>query len=167
MPCCSAQVILKRSRLGTPFFAHKVLGGCTTVAETEEHLRLKAMTAAAARAHGWTAETEVAGSTPLGEEWKADVLARKGAHKVAVEIQWSGQTNEETMRRQKRYAEAGVRCLWLLRQRGFPVTRELPAACIEGGLEEGFFAVIRSISGEQRLSMEEFLDAVFDKRFRL
>src|SRR4051794_31062770 len=43
MPCCSSHVTLKRSRLGTPFFAHKAVGSCTTAPETEEHLHLKQM----------------------------------------------------------------------------------------------------------------------------
>ena len=166
MPCCSSQVILKRSRLGTPFFAHKALGTCTTAAETEEHLRLKRFAVVAARANGWTAETEVTGTTPSGEQWKADVLAQKGVHKVVVEVQWSGQTNEETMRRQKRYAQADIRCLWLLRQPGFPVTQDLPAARIDGSLEQGFFAIIPTGSGHQSVPMQEFLDAAFSKRLR-
>jgi hypothetical protein len=78
MPCCSAQVTLKRSRLGTPFFAHKAVGACTTAPETEAHLQLKRMAVEAARASGWTADTEVIGTSPSGEQWKADVLAEKG-----------------------------------------------------------------------------------------
>jgi len=91
MPCCPSPVTLKRLRLGTPFFAHKAVGACATAPETEEHLRLERMAVVAARANGWEAETEVAGVTPSGEPWRADVLARKSAHRVAFEIQWSGQ----------------------------------------------------------------------------
>lgn len=81
MPCCSAQVTLKRSRRGTQFFAHKAAASCVTAPETEAHLRLKRMAIEVARANGWEAETEVAEG-----EWRADVLARKGAVKVAIEI---------------------------------------------------------------------------------
>src|ERR671918_714762 len=63
MPCCSAQVTLKRSHLGTPFFAHKSVGTCTTAAETEAHLRLKRMAVEAARANGWAAHTEKTGTS--------------------------------------------------------------------------------------------------------
>jgi hypothetical protein len=178
MPCCSSHVTLKRSRLGTPFFAHRAVGSCTTAPETEEHLHLKQMVVMAARAHGWTAQTEATDITPSGEPWRADVLATRGKHRVAVEIQWSGQTNDETMRRQERYKASGVRGLWLLRQPGFPVTRDLPAMCIGGSLEQGFQALIPSHPymhtrdrnnpdrWHQIVPMEELLNAAFSRRLR-
>jgi competence CoiA-like predicted nuclease len=86
MPCCSAPVILKRSRLGTRFFAHKAVGACTTAAETEAHLLLKTMAVEGARAHGWSVTTEMPGTSPSGEAWRADVLAQKGGRKVAIEF---------------------------------------------------------------------------------
>lgn len=160
MPCCSAEVTLKRSRLGTQFFAHKAVGACTTAPETETHLRLKRMAVEVARANGWTANTEAPGMSPSGEPWKADVLAQKGRSKVAIEVQWSSQANDEILRRQERYKESGIRCLWLLRQPRFPITRELPAACIGGSLEQGFLALIPSLCGHQEVPMREFLNAV-------
>jgi hypothetical protein len=178
MPCCYSPVTLKRSRLGTPFFAHKALGTCTTATETEMHFRLKRMAVEAARANGWSADTEKTGTSPSGEQWKADVLAEKGKSQVAVEIQWSSQTNEELLRRQERYRKSGVRGLWLLRQPGFPITRELPAVCIGGILEQGFSALIPGHSGmsardrsrperwHQILAMRALLDAAFSNRFR-
>ena len=166
MPCCSSQVILKKSGRGTQFFAHKAVGGCSTAPETETHLRLKGMVVEAARANGWNAATEVVGTTPNGEQWKADVLARKGDLKVAVEIQWSGQTKEETLRRQHRYKESRVRGLWLLRHPGFPISHDLPAARIGGTAEEGFSALVPTGWGEQRLPMQEFLHAAFNRRLR-
>jgi hypothetical protein len=166
MPCCSSHVTLKRSRLGTRFFAHKSVGTCTTAPETETHLRLKRMAVEAARANGWNASTEVIGISPSGEQWKVDVLAQKGRSKVAVEVQWSSQTNEETLRRQERYRASGIRGLWLLRQAGFPITHALPAACIGGSLEQGLLALIPSCSwSEQALPMQAFLNAAFSKRF--
>jgi hypothetical protein len=161
LPCCSAQVTLRRSPRGTQFFAHKALGECATAPETEAHLRLKQMAVEIARANGWEAETEVAEAT-----WRADVLAHKGSAKVAVEIQWSPQTNEETMQRQERYATSGVRGLWLLRQDGFPIDQTLPAARISGSLEEGFVALVPTGSGKQSVPMRDFLEAAFTKRLR-
>lgn len=178
MPCCSSAVVLKRSRLGTLFFAHKVRGPCTTAPETEAHLSLKKMVVDAARAQGWDAATEITGATPTGEQWIADVLAQKGKFKVAIEIQWSGQTNEKTLERQARYRRSNIRGLWLLRQPGFPVTHDLPAVCIGGGLKEGFLALLPSHSRmkaydrdevrfwHQAMPMPNFLEAVFDRRLR-
>ena len=161
-PCCFSRVDLKRSRHGTQFFAHKRgSSSCTTAPEKEEHRHLKKMAVDAARANGWDAETEVAGTTPEGEQWIADVLATKGGHQVAVEIQWSGQADNETFRRQEKYTKSGVRGLWLLRRSGFPVTHDVPAARIGGTLEEGFIALLEN----QQLPMPEFLDAAFSQRF--
>lgn len=178
MHCCDAEVTLKKSRRGTRFFAHKAVGSCTTAPESEAHLYLKRAAVVAARKNGWIADTEVTGTTPSGTQWIADVFAQKGKHKVAVEIQWSGQMNDETLRRQERYKEADVRGLWLLRQPGFPITHDLPAVCIGGNLEEGFTALIPSFSTmnardrsqlsrwHQVLPMHEFLDAAFSHRFQ-
>lgn len=166
MPCCSSPVTLKRSPRSTQFFAHRAVGNCSSTPETEVHLLLKRVAVEAARANGWDATTEVAGTSHSGEPWKADVLAQKGNQKVAVEIQWSSQTNDETLRRQERYADSGVRCLWLLRQPGFPVMPELPAARIAGTTEEGLLALIPTGGQEQTLPIEEFLDAAFNRRLR-
>src|SRR5262245_59213530 len=51
MPCCSAEVTLRRSPRGTQFFAHKAVGECVTAPETEAHLRLKQMAVEVARAN--------------------------------------------------------------------------------------------------------------------
>ncbi|CCE98413.1 hypothetical protein SFHH103_03922 [Sinorhizobium fredii HH103] len=178
MPCCEALVTLKRSRLGTKFFAHKAVGDCKWAPETEEHLFLKRLAVEVARASGWAAETEVRGETPYGEFWKADVLAEKGNHKVAVEIQWSGQTVQETLRRQERYRASGVRGLWLLRQPGFPISKRIPAVCIGGNVDQGLTALLPRVEDMQArdrryydrwhqvLSMEEFLRAAFNGRLR-
>lgn len=165
MPCCQAQVTLKRSRRGTPFFAHKSVGECVTAPETEAHLRLKRIAVDAARMYGWDAETEVAGRTAKGEQWRADVLAQKARSQVAIEIQWSSQTNEETLCRQARYEESGVRCLWLFRHGGFPVSRDLPAVRVGGNLDEGFVALIPTGSGKPSLPVQEFFDKVFNGQF--
>lgn len=178
MPCCSSQVVMKRSRLGTPFFAHKAVGSCTTSSETEAHLQLKRMAVEAARANGWTADTEVTGISPSGKLWKADVLAQRGERKVAVEVQWSSRPNKEILDRQRCYKESGVRGLWLLRQPGFPITRELPAVCIGGNLKQGFSALIphysrmsardrgRAERWHQILPMGALLDAAHNGHLR-
>ena len=178
MPCCTARAVLKTSRLGTRFFAHKARGACTYKTETAVHLYLKALALNAARDAGWEAETESSGSVPGGEPWTADVLAWRAGEKIAVEIQWSGQTNEQTERRQERYRRSGVKGVWLLRQPGFPISEDLPAACIGGSLEEGLKILIPKEEGlgawhrkedrcwTQVLAPEAFLAALFEKRFR-
>jgi hypothetical protein len=168
-PCCNSPLMLKRSPRGTPFFAHMKRGTCATAPETEEHLVLKRMVVEAARRQGWTANTEVTGITPAGEPWPADVLVQNDLRKVAVEIQWSGQTNEETWRRQERYKECGIRGLWLFRRAGFLVTHDLPAVCVGGNVDDGFTALVADHSQSQwrqGMPLGAFIDAVFDGRFR-
>ena len=178
MPCCPAQAVLKTSRLGTRFFAHKTKGWCEWKPETSVHRHLKKLALMAAREAGWDAQTEASGLSEDGGRWTADVLAKKGRFKVAVEIQWSGQTNEETLRRQQRYRRSGVRGVWLLRQPGFPISRDLPAACIGGSVDEGLKILIPSWEGMsirdrkedrcwfQALDPESFMQALFERRFR-
>ena len=168
MPCCAGQVIPKKSHRGTHFFAHKRKGDCVTAPETEEHRSLKQMAVEAGRAYGWDAETEVTGTTPSGEKWRADVLAQKGTNKVAIEIQWSAQTNEETQRRQGRYAESGVQCVWLMRKKKFSRgDNSLPIVHIDTDQAENFVVSVLDSGGRalQNMSMHEFLEAVFRGRF--
>lgn len=127
MPCCGAGVVLRKSKLGTRYFAHARRGPCETAPETAEHLLAKMVVVEGVKETVWEAMPEQAGRTPLGEEWQADVLAVKGNGRVAFEIQWSRQDDNETARRQKRYSEAGVRGLWLFRQKDFPTLKETPS----------------------------------------
>ena len=178
MPCCPAQAVLKTSSLGTRFFAHKAKGGCSWKPETEVHLHLTALALKTAREAGWEAETEASGAAPDGECWTADVLAWKGEARIALEIQWSGQTVEETWRRQLRYHRSGVQGVWLLRQPGFPLSSDLPAACIGGSAKEGLTVLVsksedtraqqrkESASWLQTFDPQAFLSALFEGRFR-
>ncbi len=155
--CCGAPLVLKTSRLGTRFFAHLALGGCATGDEGPEHLHLKLLAIAAARAAGWDAAAEVAGTTPAGEPWRADVLARRGERTLAIEVQWSPQPDDETRRRHARYAASGVRCLWLFRARP-PVDAAIPAVRVAGTLARGL-----TVLG---MPAEAFLAAAFAGRLR-
>ena len=156
--CCGAPLVLKTSRLGTRFFAHLALGGCASGDESPEHLHLKALAIAAARAAGWDAAAEVAGTTPGGEPWRADVLATRGRHRVAVEVQWSPQADDVTRARQARYAASGVRGLWLFRRPGFLNDADVPALRVEGRLASGL-TILGWPAGDA-------LAAAFDRRLR-
>lgn len=135
LPCCQAAVVLKVSRLGTRFFAHQRRGTCTTAAESPEHLLLKDIVARAAIEAGWKATTEVRGTSSVGEDWVADILCtREGStSRVAVEIQWTRQTLDDTAERQRRYRDSGVRALWLMRQSDVPASEEIPAFTVRFG----------------------------------
>lgn len=127
MPCCGASVVLKTSPLGTRYFAHARKGPCKTAPETAEHLLAKKIIIEGLSRTAWIAKPEQDGETPNGEKWTADVLASKEALKVAFEVQWSRQTDDETSRRQDRYNAAKVRGLWLFRQDNFPFGKDVPA----------------------------------------
>ncbi|WP_075882063.1 competence protein CoiA [Vreelandella massiliensis] len=116
MPCCGRRAIPKTSSLGTPFFAHTRRGECVSGQETREHLLAKYLVARGAYAAGWSVDVEHRGETPDGEAWVADVFATKGKAKVALEVQWSPQSEDETRRRQERYRASGVRGAWFLRE---------------------------------------------------
>jgi len=113
MPCCGAEAIPKTSKLNNYFFAHKKQGECTTAPESEEHIYLKNLISNIALSEGWKVITEKQGQTPSGETWIADVYCTKGNVKLAFEVQWSAQTNDEFIRRTQKYTNSGIRVLWL------------------------------------------------------
>ncbi len=112
MPCCGVAAVPKTSNRGTYFFAHARRGECATAEESTEHLYCKSLIAKAALDAGWTVTTERPGTSPDGEAWIADVFCEKGAAKLALEVQMSPQSGEETVRRQLRYKASGVRGAW-------------------------------------------------------
>ena len=109
------------SKLGTQFFAHKRRGECTSAAETAEHLFVKACIAKAIKGTEWEVSTEQRGQAPDGSVWVADVMASRAAHRIAFEMQWSAQSQDETARRQEQYRSSGVRGLWLFGVPSFSV----------------------------------------------
>lgn len=136
MTCCDEHVTLKTSKLGTQFFAHKRRGECTSAAETAEHLFVKACIAKAIRGTGWEVNTEQRGQAPDGSVWVADVMASRGAHRIAFEMQWSAQSSDETARRQEQYRSSGVRGLWLFRHpSAVQVSKDIPSLHVEVQLD--------------------------------
>lgn len=118
MPCCGVDAILKTSRLGTQFFAHKARAkykSCASSKESPDHIHIKYLVSKELYKQGWSVEVEKRGQTDDGENWIADVYAEKGKAKIAIEVQWSPQSFVETKRRHEIYEKSGVRCCWLLR----------------------------------------------------
>jgi competence CoiA-like predicted nuclease len=142
MPCCDSDAVPKTSPRGNHFFAHKNRGACTTAPESHEHIYLKTLVARAARTAGWQVTTEWPGETPEGARWVADVYCQKGRARIAVEIQLAYQVEEEFQRRQRAYAESGVRSAWLLSAERFkgrqvPPSRDLPTFSVKSAKGSG------------------------------
>lgn len=137
LPCCDTRAIVKTSSLGTQFFAHhQKPKDCISKPESIEHLRLKALVAAAAELVGWEVTTEFIGVSSNGEKWIADVYCTKGRVKVALEIQLSQQTESELDFRHERYCESGVRDAWLMKDNvyknsGYSDINHIPRFCIK------------------------------------
>jgi hypothetical protein len=122
LPCCEAGAFLRASKLGTKHFVHRRAAGCAGGGETYQHLWAKAEVVHACVEAGWNVATEVA-----GDGWRADVLASRGTARVAFEVQWSAQADEDALARQTRYRDAGIRGCWLFRgDPPMPARRDLP-----------------------------------------
>ena len=149
MPCCGVSAIPKTSKLNNYFFAHKKQGECVTAPETAEHLYLKTLISKIALSEGWEVTTEKQGQTPTGELWIADIYCTKGNAKLAFEVQWSSQTNDEFIRRTQKYIDSGVRVLWLYRLKGnktnflhdLPFSKDVPVFGIKHNKESNLFKV--------------------------
>lgn len=129
LPCCNQLGYLRTSSRGLAHFVHRTKSDdCTSQPETWQHLKAKTEIAHACHEAGWEAITEAS-----GDGWRADILATRDNAKVAFEVQWSSQTLEETELRQKRYAEAGVRCCWLFKSppNGIQSRGDLPLFKVE------------------------------------
>lgn len=165
MHCCGAGAVLKTSKLGTRFFSHKRKGDCASLPESPEHLYLKSLIAKIGISLGWHVETEHSGSTPSGEKWIADTYCTKGNAKLAIEVQWSKQKKEEFIRRQERYAESGVRGLWLYRLSGnkhyiftdLPYHKAIPVFGIR--LTNGDLKTLRVVAFNEPI--ESFIEGMF------
>jgi len=99
---CGQPGLPKTSQLGNQFFAHKNGTLCALHEggpETQQHLRAKAIIAETARSMGWTATVEC---PSVDRSWIADVMIEKAGRRVAVEVQWSTQSDFDFRRRQTR-----------------------------------------------------------------
>jgi len=179
LPCCGGGTVLKTSRLGTHFFAHHKNGECGGAPESLDHLQIKEIVAKEMRECGWHAETEVTGYCPNGEQWRTDVLASKANVKVAVEVQWSPESIDVILDRQSRYKRSGIRGLWLIKQPGFPISKDLPAACVYLPKDEKQYTVLipyfanlkardrqNASNWVKRTSVTAFIRAALEARLR-
>lgn len=163
IPCCDSPAIPKTSKLGNFFFAHERRGECTTAPESPEHLYCKGLIASAAQSAGWTVTTERPGSSPEGEDWVADVFCEKGKTRIALEVQMSPQTDEETIRRQVRYKASGVRGAWFYGPRARKSTvafnKDTPAFGLPP-IELGVVPLVQRFG----IPLDEFVVALLSKR---
>lgn len=127
----------------TQFFSHFTACEHHTGPESAEHLAAKAAIADAARASGWEATIEYPAPD---RSWIADVLAERDGRRVALEVQWSPQSAEEFRRRQERYADSGVECVWFVHDRNRDAAAGLPRFVLRGE-PDAFTAALRLTVG--------------------
>jgi len=157
MLCCDTEAVLKKSKLGTLFFSHYGKGDCSSEGESPEHIYLKSLIAKTAARLGWDVVTEKEGETPDGETWVADVYCTKGSAKLAFEVQWTHQTNDEFLRRQKKYLASGVRAAWLfkLKSNKYYIDEDLPH-----GFDIPVFGMKAKSKGVESLYLPQFNEPV-------
>jgi len=103
---------LRKSKNGLQHFAHKK-GEMPEdwKPESPQHLYVKNEILLGCKDAGWDSYPEF-----KENDWEADVLAIKGKHRIAFEVQWSAQSYDKTIERQKKYDRDGVRCCWLFKK---------------------------------------------------
>lgn len=130
MPVTDWPAVPKTSIRGLRFFAHHAgYPHKLPAPESYAHTRLKIDVVRALRALDYEADLEVRGSTPSGEEWIADVLAKDNlGMPVAFEIQFSSQHLDDFRARSQRYEKSSVRVCWIMPEK--PVAWRLQKAII-------------------------------------
>jgi hypothetical protein len=133
---CGQDGVPKTSSNGTQFFAHKSGVDCQSHEggpESPEHLATKAAVARAAREMDWDAVIEFPAAD---RSWIADVLVCNGTRKIAIEAQWSPQSQATFERRQKRYEDAGLESFWLVAPGNTQFAQTVPHYTLGGGVED-------------------------------
>ena len=156
MTCCGELAYARVSKLGTRHFVHESGHGCKSKRETPQHLFIKSELALGCHDAGYSVETEVSGNG-----WRADVLATRDNERIALEIQWSRQTYEETAARQAQYADSGIRTTWIFRKipYGLCPSAELPVFAVDA--DDLTSATIEG------LSVRKFAHSLLSGHFRL
>ncbi len=125
LPCCGSLANPRVSKLKTKHFVHKAkTPSCNWKPESAEHLWVKEIIFKTCKEEGWYVEPEYSFN-----DWAADVFATDGNVKIAFEVQWSRQTEEETRRRQQNYKKDNIKGVWLFRHipESLIAKREIPA----------------------------------------
>ena len=81
-----------------------------------------------------------------GDDWRADILATRGAVRIAFEVQWSFLRLKDAVYRQSRYERDGVRSCWffrnppkpLLTANGLKARQDLPLFHLWGNADGSF-----------------------------
>ena len=122
--CCGGLAYSRMSKMGTKHFVHKTKYKCNWKPESVNHLKTKEIIFKACKEEGWNVEPEYGFN-----DWIADVFATKGNTKIALEAQWSRQTDEETRIRQEKYRKDGVKGIWFFRNlpRSLTADEDIPA----------------------------------------
>jgi hypothetical protein len=126
MAACGCSVFPRRSSWREQHFVHFHPCGITAN-ETDQHKKLVKEIYDACKECGVHAKADLTCSTDpevvpepdpqdpiLNPRWKADVFVpEKG---ICFEVQWSSQSYNQTIARQKRYSRDGVKGIWLFRK---------------------------------------------------
>jgi competence protein CoiA len=106
---------LRRDHLGRP--------AATIAGESEVHRALKRLVAELAGSRGYRVSVEQG-----GDGFRADLVLEGAGSSLVVEVQLSKQNHATYKQRQRRYARAGLDCLWLVAgyPDGYTPSAELP-----------------------------------------
>ena len=151
--CCDNLPYLRISKMGTKHFVHKTKNNCNWKPESPNHLKSKEIIFKACKEEGWKVEPEF-----YYNDWIADIFTTDGDKKIAFEVQWSRQTDEETIRRQQKYRKDGIIGIWFFRY--IPETlirnKEIPAFKLIKK-ENNYFIAVNSNEIELGSAVKHFL----------
>lgn len=151
----------KTSPNGLQFFAHKSAACAKHEGgrESPEHLQTKALVAAAGESHGF----EVIVESPADDRsFIVDVLLIRGSRRIAVEAQWSRQSDAEFRRRTERYHAAGYEVLWLVGPHNRDAVKDVRAEHLDGTVDDLVIDLRLDLaSSKSRLPLAHGLDLLF------
>lgn len=108
MICCNSNAVPKTSSNFLQYFAHQS-DECNSSSETIWHKMVKKLIFDSITNQGINAVEE-----KIGKGWIADVYFEIHNRKIIFEVQHSSQTLETFKKRQKKYNDNGIECIWIL-----------------------------------------------------